>query len=287
MKWSKAFFLISFFVFFAGSLTGQENYFPEMKGLKIIKDYPVYHPDDLWDYIDGAADNYLNYHFADLHIAEYAKGKKVIYKLEIYRFDTHEDAFGIYSSERSPDYSFIHLGAQGYQEETLVFFFIGDYYVKVMVMDESRASQDQLMELARKVEAGLPGSVAMPAELKWFPEVNKIPNSERYLAGDFLGRNYLNGFYTAQYKDGEEAFTVFIRKYESKEEAGTILSRYYEEVMKKKPDGLSEGDYRFDDGYNGVIFLLWDGTVLFGFRDLEDESIMRSMAQKIIKALSE
>ncbi|NOY37083.1 MAG: hypothetical protein GXO83_05865 [Chlorobi bacterium] len=267
--------------------SSQTRQFPEMKGLKIIQDYPVYHPDDLWDYIDGAADNYLNYHFQELHIAEYAKGKHILYKVEIYRHENDEYAFGIYSAERSPDYHFISLGTQGYRESSLVFFLKGPFYVKVMAMDESRVSEDQLLDLAKAVEALLPGKTVFPDMVSFFPQSGEIPNSERFLAGDFLGRAYLKGFYTAQYKTNDKAFTLFLRRYETPDQAKEVLSRYYEDVMKTKPGDLKEGDFRFDDGYNGVIFLIWKGTVLFGFQNLDDERVMRTMAQNLLKKFSE
>ena len=40
-------------------LSGQEGCFLTLKGYKTVSDYPVYTPDDLWDYINGAADAYL------------------------------------------------------------------------------------------------------------------------------------------------------------------------------------------------------------------------------------
>ncbi|MFZ0472221.1 MAG: hypothetical protein WAL94_06380, partial [Bacteroidales bacterium] len=49
-------------------LSGQEGLFPTLKGYKTVNEYPVYTPDDLWNYIDGAADAYLALGFLDLNI---------------------------------------------------------------------------------------------------------------------------------------------------------------------------------------------------------------------------
>src|SRR5512133_2305471 len=108
-------YILSSFVFlaFTSALIAQELSLPELKGYKKVTSYPVFTPENLWDFINGAADNYLAYGFADLHVAEYKKGKDVI-KLEIYRHGDTTLAFGIYSSERSPTFRFVNLGAQGY-----------------------------------------------------------------------------------------------------------------------------------------------------------------------------
>ncbi len=83
-------------VLFSTPLPAQDPVFPSLSGYKIKTDYPVYLPDNLWDFINGAADTYLAYGFVDLHVAEYKKGKNVI-KAEIYRHSDNIMAFGIYS----------------------------------------------------------------------------------------------------------------------------------------------------------------------------------------------
>ena len=72
---------------------------PELKGFKKTNSYPVYLPDNLWDFNNWAAYTYIAYGFINLHVAEYKKGKNVI-KLEIYRHADNIMAFGIYSTER-------------------------------------------------------------------------------------------------------------------------------------------------------------------------------------------
>ncbi|MCK7531147.1 MAG: hypothetical protein MZV63_08950 [Marinilabiliales bacterium] len=118
------------------ALTGQQL-FPDLKGYKTVSDYPVYTPDDLWDYINGAADAYLALGFIDLNITEYVKGRTVI-KAEIYRFGDDAEAFGIYSMERSPGYDFIQVGVQGYNEEGIVHFYKDRYYIKIMTPLQSQ-----------------------------------------------------------------------------------------------------------------------------------------------------
>ena len=116
--------------FFSTASIAQDIVFPQLSGYKIKTDYPVYEPENLWDFINGAADNYLANGFVDLHVAEYKKGKTVI-KLEIYRHSDNTMAFGIYSSERSPSFRFVELGAQGYIAGGSINFFKGNYYFKI------------------------------------------------------------------------------------------------------------------------------------------------------------
>ncbi|MBE0674052.1 MAG: hypothetical protein IH591_05275, partial [Bacteroidales bacterium] len=70
--------VLSVMVPVADNAFSQEVSFPVVSGFKIVRDYPVYTPGDLWDYINGAAEAYLSYGFSELHIAEYVKGKNRI-----------------------------------------------------------------------------------------------------------------------------------------------------------------------------------------------------------------
>ena len=47
---------------------GKEFVFPKLEGMSIDYNYPVYTGEDLWDYINGAADGYQAYHFEQLNI---------------------------------------------------------------------------------------------------------------------------------------------------------------------------------------------------------------------------
>ncbi len=104
--------LLLTFIFFSTASMAQDIVFPQLDGYKMKTNYPVYVPENLWDFINGAADNYLANGFVDLHVAEYKKGKAVI-KLEIYRHSDNTMAFGIYSSERSPSFRFVESWSTG------------------------------------------------------------------------------------------------------------------------------------------------------------------------------
>ncbi|MZP56855.1 MAG: hypothetical protein GT600_15540, partial [Bacteroidales bacterium] len=62
------------FLLIPGAILAQNITFPELNGFRKSEKYPVYTPENLWDFIDGAADGFLSLGFIDLHIAEYKKG---------------------------------------------------------------------------------------------------------------------------------------------------------------------------------------------------------------------
>ncbi len=248
---------VSCFVF-SLSVFAQDITLPELSGFKKITNYPVFTPENLWDFIDGAADNYLKYGFLDLHVAEYKKGKDVI-KLEIYRHKDNTLAFGIYSSERSSSFRFINLGTQGYSIDGATNFFKGNYYVKIRTYSKKEKTLQSALSLARQVADMLPGDASMPAGANQFPSAGKKPNEETYINESILGHNFLNNAFRANYEVGPDNFSIYIFEKSSYKEAMEMVNAYLIAV-KMDPASEDNGKIVIADGYNGSIFLAWKGN---------------------------
>ncbi|HAX92707.1 MAG TPA: hypothetical protein DCY25_01960 [Bacteroidales bacterium] len=246
-------------LFSAGLLSvitiAQDIIFPDLKGYRIMKDYPVYQPENLWDFINGAADNYLAYGFKDLHVAEYKKGRDVI-KIEIYRHSDNTMGFGIYSSERSPSFNFTDIGAQGYITGGSINFFKGDYYVKLRTYSKKEKVLKDEETLARRVASLLPGDNKMPPALSQFPSVGKKPNEEGYIHESVLGHSFLGKAFKAVYQTGSDEFSIYISDGDSPEEVKETAHKY---IAATGIATVETGDSKImiTDGYNGTIFLAW------------------------------
>lgn len=239
-------------------LYSQELSFPDMQGYKWSTYYPVYTPDNLWDFIDGAAETYLSYNFENLHVAEYKKGRNVI-KLEIYRHKDNIQAFGIYSSERSPSFRFINIGGQGYKADGSLNFFKGKFYVKIRTYSKSEKILQSLETLALKVADMLPGESVMPKALSEFPEMGKKKNEETYIRESVLGHEFLQDAFKAMYEVNDMSFSIFLIDKSSPDESRKVITSYLSNAG-VETDDLLGGKYVFKDGYNGDIFLSWKDT---------------------------
>ena len=241
--------------FISTASLAQDIVYPQLKGFKIKNDYPVYLPDNLWDFIDGAADNYLANGFVDLHVAEYKKGKAVI-KLEIYKHSENTLAFGIYSSERSPSFRFMSLGAQGYVADGSINFFKGNYYVKIKTYSKKAKVLQAEETLANRVAGMLSGEAAMPAMLAQFPAEGRKVNEETFINESVLGHSFLNKAFKAAYQVGNDEFSIFISDAGSPEAAKKTAETY---IASTGISPVETGDSKFMlmDGYNGTIFLAW------------------------------
>ncbi len=248
--------IIGIFLFtFFGTVFGQDITLPKLQGFKKVTNYPVFGPDNLWDFINGAADNYLAYGFIDLQVAEYKKGKNII-KLEVYHHSDNILAFGIYSTERSPSFRFINLGAQGYMADGSINFFKGDYYVKIRTYSKNEKILNSAESLAREVANMLPGDSKMPAVLSQFPVEGKKKNEETYINESVLGHKFLNKAYKAVYEMGPDNFSIYLIVDNSGEDAKKTVDEYLI-ATGMEPNDIASGKYMLADGYNGTIFLAW------------------------------
>ena len=245
-----------FLILLSGIVFAQDIKLPDLKGYKKTTEYPVYLPDNLWDYINGAADTYLAYGFVDLHIAEYKKGKNVI-KLEIYKQSDHTMAFGIYSTERSPSFRFQQLGSQGYMTaDGSTNFFKANYYVKIRTYSKDENTLKSAESLASSVSDMLVGSTEMPSALSLFPQTGKKTNEETYINESVLGHKFLNNAFKANYESGNDVFSVFIIDNNTPEETRKTVETYLTATGSEAMDSET-GKYMLKDGYNGSIFLAW------------------------------
>lgn len=233
----------------------QDIVFPQLPGFKIHTDYPVFTPSDLYDFIDGAADNYLAYGFTDLHVGEYKKGREVI-KAEIYHHSDHTMAFGIYSSERSPSFRFLNIGAQGYKTDGVINFFKGNYYVKIRTYSKKEKTLQAMESAAMKISQMLGGESEMPLQLGLFPSEGKKMNEETYINESVLGHSFLNKAFKASYSNGTDDFAIYIIQSGSAENNIKTVNSYLESAG-IDPSRSEDGKYVVNDGYNGTIFLAW------------------------------
>jgi hypothetical protein len=242
--------------------------FPEIKNLPKYGDPMVFSPDTLYEYINGAAEIYLQYNFQELVAQEYENDAGAFMTIEIYRHDSTLNAFGIYSQERPFEGEFLNIGAQGFYENGMLNFFKGPYYVKLNSYGLGEQEEATLIALAKEFAEQLDGTTELPEELTYFPPTGKKPYSEQYLAQDFLGYEFLKSAFTTSYTHKQQTFQMFLIVGDSPEMCATMLKEYAIEVG-MDPVTIIEGSLVFDDAYHGPVEMRWQGRYVWGLKGVD------------------
>jgi hypothetical protein len=169
---------------------------------------PRFYSSDLFQYLNGGAEAFHNYDLVAMVHQEYRVRSAEI-TVDTFDLGTGLNAFGVYSAERSPEYRFVSIGAEGHLSESTLNFFQGAFYVKLSAFSERENAAPVLESLGRAISGRIGADRSLPGFLAWFPEQRLIARSQKYIKRAPLGHGFLAPAYLASYRwEGKEAVLV-------------------------------------------------------------------------------
>ena len=239
---------------------------------------------NLYDLINGAQENFLVYGFEEVVTADYENAEQPSQiVVEIYQMADPRNTFGIYASERNPNSTFKQIGAEGYIGGTALNFWSGNYYVKMLVFQESEALQREMEKLADAIsrKIGNTGAQALP-EMALFPAENQVPYTTRYLAQDVLGQRYFGSGLEAVYKTHDRESKIVIALPGDEEAAKEAMDRYKEFTassgkVSREVTEPGDGGFVGTDSYYGNMAAIRSGSRIF--ISLGEDSADKALAQ--------
>lgn len=204
--------------------TAMTKLLPTVEGWKLSGEPALYSPENLFEYIDGGADAYLQFDFEELLAATYKGPDKAELSVDIYRHKNAMRAFGMYTQERPAGSAPIPVGADGHGGSDHLEFVVGAYYVKLAQTGGKAPSV--LRPFAEKLSAKLPGAHEPPATLACFPEQGKLSRAEKLAARDFLGHGFLHDAIAVPYQTGGAQFRLFVVAARDESDARGMIEHY-------------------------------------------------------------
>ena len=198
----------------------------EIPGWARVTDLEHYGADNLWEYINGQADFFIDYGFVGVDTAEYQNDQEsssVV--LEVYQMGRPQEAFGIFAAERTRDDRPLEIGAQAYLGTNVLGFWQAERYVKLTSFDEGPEVERSLISLAEEISSRIPGQGRELETLLLFPVDGRIEASERFIPKNFLGQPYLSDAYRIDYTVGGQQLQLFVVETGSPEEARSHFKR--------------------------------------------------------------
>jgi hypothetical protein len=258
---------------------------PVLEGLVSAEAPQTYYPENLFEYINGAAEIYLSYGFRELIVAEYKKSDTSdTVAVEIYDMGDHKNSFGIYSAERYPDNEFVSLGTQGYVEEGALNFLVGRYYIKLLCFDCEDRSDKALQAFSEEIVSRVEDKGGFPVLLQAFPLGGRLPNSEKYILNNFMGYRFLHDGYIANYEVDGLSFDCFLIEGENPDEAQTMLQQYLEAKGPSNVQKISSG-YQIKDRYYHNIYLALVKNYICGVMKIKEgkEKLGEKYLENLVK----
>ncbi|MGD9076239.1 MAG: hypothetical protein PVJ69_13570 [Desulfobacteraceae bacterium] len=263
----------------------------ESPGWQAVSSPQFFEAQNLWEYINGQAEMYIDYGFHLVVTLEYRSmdGTRSM-AIEIFQMKNPKHAFGIYAAERSFDDRPINIGGQGYIGENVLNFWKAQYYVKLTSFQVSSDTKEILMMLASVIAAKIKGTYSEPELFACFPKENRVQMSERFIPKNFLGQSFLENGYRVEYKKGGNSYQVFLVKNVSREKAEEAFAKY-EDFLKSQNEKISlleKDDYQviFGEGEKGKAIFQY-GFFVGGILNKEDLSEAERVIEIIVQKLKE
>ena len=241
-----------------------EVHVPVPDGWTLVDQEYRYGRDNLWEYINGAAELFLTYRFRELIVADFEQGEAAI-TVSVYDMSGPLDAFGVFETEK-PDKAEVLAddgAAAVLQAPYQGLMFKDRFYVKVEA-GGGDVSAESLGGAMKEVAEGLPGEAGLPPQLAVLPEEGRVPGSVAFAGGNFLGFEDLRSCLYADYKVGDgDDYRLFVMK-----PSAAFLRNEGGKWAQSEQDGQMLFS-RFIP-YSGVVVLMGDKERLVGVSGLEE-----------------
>ena len=286
-----------------------------VKGWRMT-DVPVFYDEDnLFEYIDGRAEEYRAYDFYMLVSVQYnfRDSEDESVTVDIYDMSTDTNAFGIYSVQRYPEADYVEIGGQGFFTEASLEFWKARYFVKIstptsledLTVVERAASplRDVITRFGQNISSKIKGESSPPAILGYLPEKGYVDNSAVFALRDIMGQSFLRNGVVAEYiidecrvADSEEkegirtTSRLFLTQYPSPEEALAAFNNYSKFLRESGGEievlsGTGEGAFATEVSFYGRVVAFHQGIFVGGILDVPEGSSTMDLLNDVLPNL--
>jgi hypothetical protein len=250
-------------------------------------------PDDLYNYINGAADLFLSYGFVELAGGTYRYGsdKQGTVIVDIYDMKTKLNAFGIFQSKKDPEVELLDIGAGAIGGEKYVFFYKDRFYIEIQAFVPSEKGSSAALKMAREVESKIPEDASPPAELIYLPQVDQVSGSVLYITGGILGHGFLDRGLLCEYRVSDEVVKAFIAFFPSPDQAVKALNQYKNYIDKSGEKweirkDFGDNSFTAREPYHKTILVAQQGPFVVGVADLSQVQKGEALLKKILSTIA-
>lgn len=265
-------------------------------GFDALSELEVYDPENLYEKINGKADQYLESGFEKLSTQRFVSKEDENLWMELFIYDmaNTRNAFSVYSLQRRADADTISFfePSFGYKTSNALYFCQGKYYVELVGSAESKQLFDAIIKTAQNIKTNLAvrNDVGIP-ELNLFPTEGIIPGSIKLHLKNAFGFEKLTDTFTARYKVNDVTITAFLSKRSSSESADAIAESYHRFLIENGAKAKNAANKTFEgktlDFYATTEIIFTRGPFVAGVHEAENQQAAEKVAAKLNDKLSE
>lgn len=234
----------------------------EVPGWKKAGPQRIFTAADLYGFIDGGAELFLEFGFTDLTVQSYRKDAGEI-SVEIYRMTDTAAAAGIYWLKCGRETPSPRLQARHTANRYQVQLMQQRYYLVITNQSNQPELEPRLLDFAARVAERLPAPEYPGGLLDRLPAAGRVAGSIRLLRGtyslqavyplgegDLLNLQGKNTAVAARYRDGDGGFLLILASYgspaEAREAFGILTSGLdpYLKILSKETDRIVLQDFQ-------------------------------------------
>jgi hypothetical protein len=188
-----------------------------------------YTGDTLSDKINGKADLYLSAGFQGLESRRFALAGDQGRWAERYVYDmgSLHNAYAVFSSQRRPNAHALEVTAHAYLAGNGLFFVHGPFYVEIIAAEASPEVHKGMERLAEAFIASHDAKTEDLAELRLFPDEQRMAGGIKLTARSAFGIEGLDGIFTADYAADQARALGFVSRRASAAEAESLSARFH------------------------------------------------------------
>ncbi len=189
-----------------------------------IQDTPQYILSDSWnDLFPSMVPVFSEYGLKGLLMASFADKMNHTIYAEIYHMNDYGGAYGLFSISREATGKLAGYGDESYLEDTCIYLWKGNYYVKIYSFDEDPVIQEGIIRIASAIDKKIGKEGIRPGIINLLPEEGFVTERTRYFRGSAglsyllpFGHDDISGFREGVYGDFGP-YQLLIMDYENKE----------------------------------------------------------------------
>ena len=240
-----------------------------------------YDAENLFDYVNGAAEGYFSYGFTLMRGVTCASAAGDELVIDVSEMGDADRAWGFFQAQRDPLGPVEAIGSAGQVQAAVATFAKGRHYVEIKASPD-RDHRASLRAFVDALLVRIPGESRVPDAVVWFPREGLVPGSIRLVPESVLGQRALKAGFVGQYTSGR----AFVAPEASPEEAAATLQALRGRFAGAAVfPGLGDEAFSAEDEYLGRLLVLRKGPRVAGVANAATEKDAAALAKALAARL--